>query len=150
MCFYSQNHWHSLCTNILQDFYGFQDELRVTRGPLRANRPEQKPSCGGLQMNQRTTIYRQRPDIVARQIVDEVILVPVRRVLDDVESIYTLNEVGARIWELIDGKRRVEEIRDLILAEFEVSQGEAEEDLLTLLQQFTEIGAISEVPTNDA
>lgn len=101
-------------------------------------------------MNQRTTIYRQRPDIVARQIVDEVILVPVRRVLDDVESIYTLNEVGARIWELIDGKRRVEEIRDLILAEFEVSQGEAEEDLLTLLQQFTEIGAISEVPTNDA
>ncbi len=34
-----------------------------------------------------------------------------------VECLYTLNEAGARIWELIDGTRRVEEIRDLIVSD---------------------------------
>ncbi len=101
-------------------------------------------------MNQHATIYQKSPDIVSRKIVDEIILVPIRRKIGDVESIYTLNELGAHIWELIDGKRRVNEIRDLIVAEFEVSQGEVEGDLLTLLQQFTEIGAVNEVPTDGA
>lgn len=103
-----------------------------------------------LWMSHATRIYQKNPDIVSRKIVDEMILVPIRRKLGDVESIYTLNEVGARIWELIDGKRRVEEIRDLLIAEFEVSPGEADEDLLTLFQQFSEIGAINEVPTDAA
>jgi len=72
----------------------------------------------------------------------------IRRKVGDLESIDNLNQVGARIWELIDGKRQVHEIRDLIVAEFEVSQEEAEKDLLTLLQQFTEIVAINEVPAD--
>lgn len=88
--------------------------------------------------------------MVFRRIADEIILVPIRRNVGDVECIYTLNEVGARIWALIDGTRRVEEIRDRIVGEFEVSQGEAEEDLLRVLEQFDEIGAINEVPTDDA
>lgn len=95
-------------------------------------------------MTELARIYQQSPDVVARKIVDEMILVPIRRKVADVESIYTLNEVGARTWELIDGQRRVEEIRDVIVAEFEVSQQAAEADLLALLQQFSEIGAIHE------
>ena len=99
-------------------------------------------------MNQQDRIYQKSPDIVSRKIADEIILVPIRRNVGDVESIYTLNEVGAHVWELIDGNRQVEEIRELVVAEFEVSQGEAEEDLLNLLQQFSEIGAIHEVSTH--
>ena len=90
-------------------------------------------------------LFQKHSSIVSRRIADEVILVPIRRRLGEVECLYTLNEVGARIWELIDGTRRVEEIRDLIVSEFEVSRNEAEEDLLTLFQQFTDIGAVNEV-----
>ena len=90
------------------------------------------------------------PSMVFRRIADETILVPIRRKVGDVESLYTLNEVGARIWELIDGVRPVEQIRDLIVSEFEVSQGEAERDLLTLFRQFREIGAISEAAADGA
>jgi len=93
-------------------------------------------------------LFARDPSMVFRRIAGECVLVPVRRNVADVESIYTLNEVGAQIWEFIDGKRRVKEIRDLIVAEFEVGLGEAEEDLLILLQQFNEIGAIHEVPTD--
>ena len=87
--------------------------------------------------------------MVFRRIADEVILVPVRSSVDDVESLYTLNEVSAHVWELLDGARRVDEIRDLIVAEFDVSREQAQEDLLQLIEQFEEIGAITEAPTTD-
>ena len=102
------------------------------------------------QASQSPRIYQKSPDIVARNIVGEVILVPVTRTVGDVESIYTLNEVGARIWELIDGKRSVADILDLIVGEYDVSEEDAEEDLLVILQQLEEIDAIREIPADTA
>ena len=74
-----------------------------------------------------------------------MILVPISRKLEEVDCLYTLNEVGARIWDLLDGQRSVQDIRNALVSEFDVSETEAEEDLLTLIEQFREIGAIQEV-----
>ena len=95
-------------------------------------------------------IYRKSPDIVSRKIVDEMILVPVRRTVGDVESLYTLNESGGRIWELIDGTRDLQEICGMIVAEFDTDEVTAGTDLLTLVSQLREIGAITEVPPGPA
>jgi hypothetical protein len=89
--------------------------------------------------------FQKDSSIVSRRIADEVILVPIRQRVGEVECLYTLNEVGAFIWELIDGERRVNEINERIVVEFAVSRETAETDLLTILQQFTEIAAIHEV-----
>ena len=62
--------------------------------------------------------------------------------MGDLESIYTLNEVAARIWELIDGKRTIREIKKNIVEEFEVSPEEAEKDLQEHLQQLKKMEAI--------
>ena len=102
--------------------------------------PDQSPGKPMLDKS-----FSRDPSMVFRKIADECILVPIRKNVGDVESIFTLNPVGAQIWELIDGQRRVEEIRDLIVREFDVSREEAEEDLLVLLQQLGDIGAIYEV-----
>ena len=55
--------------------------------------------------------YRKDESVVSRKIADEVILVPIRKNVGDLESIYTLDEVGARIWELIDGIRSLADIK---------------------------------------
>jgi hypothetical protein len=91
------------------------------------------------------TCFSHDPSIVARKIADEFILVPIRQKAGDVESIYTLDEVAARIWELIDGHRRVCDIRDQIVAEFEVGPEEAESDLVGFLRQLEHAGAVREV-----
>lgn len=70
---------------------------------------------------------------------------PIRQNVGDLESIYTLNETGARVWALLDGQTGVGEIRDAIVDEYEVSAGEAEQDLLELLAQLEEIGAVARV-----
>jgi len=85
------------------------------------------------------------PSIVSRKIVDGFVLVPIRQKAADLESIYTMNEVGSRIWELVDGEKRVGEIRDVIAEEFEVGVQEAEADLVEFLRQLEQVGAVKEV-----
>ena len=89
-------------------------------------------------------VYKKSDSIVFRKIADEFILVPIRQNVGDLESISTLNEVAARIWELIDGKKKVREIKDKIVEEFEVTPEEAEKDLMEYLKQLEGIKAIIE------
>ena len=89
-------------------------------------------------------VYKKSDSIVFRKIADEFILVPIRQNVGDLESISTLNEVAARIWELIDGNMKVSEIKDKIIEEFEVTPQQAEKDLMEYLQQLEGIEAIIE------
>lgn len=89
-------------------------------------------------------VYKKSDSVVHRKISNEFILVPIRQDVGDLESIYTLNETGARIWELIDGKTKVSEIKERLLEEFEVLPEEAENDLQEHLRQLEEIEAIIE------
>ena len=49
------------------------------------------------------SVYARNDRVVSRRIVDELILVPIRQHVAEMETLYTLNEVGARVYELIDG-----------------------------------------------
>ena len=89
--------------------------------------------------------YQKSDDIVSRDIAGETILVPIRNNVGDLESIYTLNETAARVWSLLDGQRTVREIRDAIVAEYEVEQEEAEQDVLELLAQLESFRGITKV-----
>ncbi len=90
------------------------------------------------------TVFHKEPFMVSRRVADEVILVPVRRKAGEVECLYTVNEVGGRIWDLINGQRSLKQVRDAIVEEFAVSEHEAQEDLITLIEQLQEIGAIQQ------
>ena len=89
--------------------------------------------------------FTKSDSIVSRAIACEVILVPIRKTAAEVNGVYTLNEVAARIWELLDGERTVAEIRSCILEEFEVAADEAERDLVEFLMQLQEVEAVEEV-----
>jgi hypothetical protein len=89
--------------------------------------------------------YVKDSSLVFRKIAEEFILVPIKQKADEVDSIYTMNEVAGRIWELIDGEKSLSEIRDVIIDEFEVSPEVAEIDLIEFIKQLEHIGAIKEV-----
>jgi hypothetical protein len=55
---------------------------------------------------------------------------------------YGLDAVGARIWSLIQEPRTVNEIRDILLEEYEVEPERCERDLLVLLQRLADEGII--------
>jgi hypothetical protein len=95
-------------------------------------------------MNFLETVFRKSDAIVFRKIGDECILVPIRQGVGDLESIYTLNETAARIWELLDGTAKGAEIRDTLTEEFDVTPEEAEKDLVHHLKDLAGIKAIVE------
>jgi hypothetical protein len=51
---------------------------------------------------------------------------------------YGLNEVGARLWELVQEPRTVGEIQAVILDEYEVAPASGKRDVLALLQQLAD------------
>ena len=89
--------------------------------------------------------YKEHDSYVHRKVADETILVPVRSNVADLECIYSLNETASRVWELLDGKRTVGEVLQVILDEFEVEPDEAEADLLEIMTQLLAAGAVRKV-----
>jgi Coenzyme PQQ synthesis protein D (PqqD) len=55
---------------------------------------------------------------------------------------YGLNQVGASIWNLIQDPKTVKEIRDALLAEYEVDSKACETDILLLLEDLVTKGLI--------
>ncbi len=86
----------------------------------------------------------KQDSMVSREIMGEIILVPIRRSAGEIDSIYSLNEVAARIWNLIDGDRSVHEIGRVIAEEYEVASEEALRDTVELCQQLVNLGAARE------
>ncbi len=54
-------------------------------------------------------------------------------VLPDEAEVNVLNEVGARVWDLIDGVRSVDSIVDQICEEYEIGREQASRDVQELL-----------------
>lgn len=55
---------------------------------------------------------------------------------------YGLDSVGTRIWNLLQQPRTVGEIRDALVAEYDVEPERAERDLIALLQKLNEVGLV--------
>jgi hypothetical protein len=89
--------------------------------------------------------YVKDPSVVYREIAGEAILVPIRRNLVDMQSIYTLDNVGADIWKLIDGERTLAEIRETLLEEYDVDASALTQDLDEFIDQLVAVGAIRAV-----
>ena len=89
--------------------------------------------------------YFRNEQFISRKIADEFLLIPVANQLNGDHWLFVLNEVGGRIWELIDRERSVQQIGQLLLEEFDTTPGQLEEDLLRLLGQLQELGAIEAI-----
>lgn len=89
--------------------------------------------------------YKRDPDIISRRIDNEAILVPVKKNIADFEGIFTLNEVGAFVWDLIDPERDIESIKEKVLDEFDISSKEAGRDIAEFVKSLEKTGNIKEV-----
>ena len=93
-------------------------------------------------MSEENRVYRKNGNMVGRKIADEFILVPIRQKAGDLQHIYTLNTVGTRIWELVDGQKTLEDVITAIVTEYEVEVPQAIKDTLAFLTQMEAVGAI--------
>ena len=86
----------------------------------------------------RDAVYGPSPDIVAREIEGELIIVPLVAGVGDMEDeLYTLNETGRAIWERLDGSRTVGEIAADLARDYEAPPEVMEADVSGLLGELS-------------
>ena len=79
---------------------------------------------------------------VTRQIAGETLIVPIAGQVTDLDSIYVLNEVASRIWELVRSPISADRIAEIVASEFDVSPERAVEDVAEFLDSLGERGLI--------
>jgi hypothetical protein len=82
-------------------------------------------------------ILSHSPSVVTRKTGNEYVLIPITNNIADMNSVYTLNETGAFIWEQINGKRSVEEIISALTREYEIDKKTASEDLFSFIENMS-------------
>jgi len=82
-------------------------------------------------------IPRQNEDTASRSIDDAAyVLNP------ETSELHAFNEVGGRIWDLIDGERTLQAVAQIIADEYEVEPTVAEADVLEFAETLQEKGIL--------
>jgi hypothetical protein len=86
-----------------------------------------------------------RRSFVTRNIGGETLVVPVTGHVMDLESIYVLNPVASRIWELLGSPTTAHDIADTVAGEFAVSGTDAAADVAEFLDSLRTRGLIQDL-----
>jgi len=92
---------------------------------------------------QESKVLKKNPDLVTRVIDNETILMPIYKTSDEINCIYTLNKVASSVWNMIDGKKTLAQIKKKILAEFDTSEKEVDSEMVKFMKDLQEIKAIN-------
>jgi len=91
--------------------------------------------------------YVPSEDVVARVIEGELILVPLAAGIGDMEDeLYTLNETGRAVWDLLNGQNTLKDVVLKLTVEFEAPEGEIEKDVLGLATELFKRRMLVEAP----
>jgi hypothetical protein len=103
--------------------------LEIAEIPAFYAKPE--PAAAG-------TLNIRSEDVVSRDIAGETLVVPVRRGVGDLDSVYTFNELGAHVWLLLEQGRTTEELVDWVRARFHVPAEQAFGDVARFIAELRE------------
>ena len=81
-------------------------------------------------------------DMVFRRFGDEMVLVPVRRGLGDLNSFYVLNEVGYFLWEQLVEPVTLDELVERVSEDFDVSHEDAQVDVESFIGELVTLKAV--------
>jgi hypothetical protein len=89
--------------------------------------------------------FIRNQEVVARQIQGELIIVPIRRGVGDLNSLYTLNPVGALLWDFMTEGHTLGEMVRRVCDEFEVTTSQAQQDIEVFLDSLMQEQLIQSV-----
>ncbi len=89
-----------------------------------------------------SVVYRKCNNFVEKKVGDEIVLVPLTDNVADMNSVFTMNEVGTFIYSRLNSLKTLGEILDEILLTYEVDIDTAKADLHDFIKISTSRGVI--------
>lgn len=91
-------------------------------------------------------VYMPSEKVVAREIEGELIIVPLESgVADFNDALYSLNETGRKIWNLLSPHTSLEMICSQLSEEFDAPGENIKKDVFTLFQKLIEMEIVKKV-----
>jgi len=81
------------------------------------------------------------PDLVHATVADEAVMMSIAR-----GEYYSLNAVGARIWDLLDSPMNAEQLCQRLCAEYEIGESECRDQLSAFLGELLDLGILRTCP----
>ena len=78
------------------------------------------------------------PDVLAQEVNDEIVLLDLNS-----EQYLGLNEVGARVWQLLEEGDNLKQIYKKLLEEYDVEQDLLKNDLTDLIKNMCDAGIVT-------
>ena len=89
-------------------------------------------------------------NVVCRVIAGETLIVPVRRGVADLASLFSFNSVGGTIWEALEKPRTADELAAVVASTYDVSPEKARADLELFLNEAEVAGVVQTVSSETA
>jgi Coenzyme PQQ synthesis protein D (PqqD) len=85
---------------------------------------------------------RRSSNVVSRVVADEAIVVPIRRGAADLDSIYTFNESGTKLWSMIETGLDAVALASYLQAEYGLTHAQALSDAEAFVRDLTQEGLV--------
>ncbi len=79
--------------------------------------------------------YKQKENIVTRKVAGEVLLVPVKGKLADMQQLFSLNETAEVIWQCLKNEQTEDDLVRKVMDTFNVEESTAKADVRELLER---------------
>jgi hypothetical protein len=92
-------------------------------------------------------VFVRSQSVVSRRVAGETLIVPIRGKVGDLASIYSFNETGSLIWQMLETPRSLNELIDVVEAEYSVEREQAEHDATQFLNDMLAVGLVEACPS---
>lgn len=85
---------------------------------------------------------RIEKEFILREIAGDYIIIPTGSTVLEFNGLLTVNEVGVTLWNLLQKEVSMEDLVEAVVAEYEVEEAVAREDIQKFLDTLTENGIL--------
>lgn len=83
-----------------------------------------------------------KKELIRREIAGDVILVPVGKTALENNGLFSLNELGAFLWDRLPHAQNEQDLLRSVLEEYDVPQAQAMQDILEFLEELKKLGIL--------
>ena len=81
-------------------------------------------------------IFSHSSDVVSREIDGALIIVPLTSGVGDMEDdLFSMNETGTEIWNMLDGKKTVQGVVEALVRQYRAEPAEIEQDVTGIVTE---------------
>ena len=88
--------------------------------------------------------FERSTSVVSRVIGGETLIVPVRGKVGDLASIYSFNETGSLIWQLLERPATFAQLVAAVASEYDVETELAEQDVKRFVAEMVAVGLVEQ------